>query len=160
MRSGLPGRLSHETQERMKPVLASAVFWRWFVIASVFMGAVLAWEMNAFTPWLPGPIRPPITSEERVFTALIVLLIGFDAGLYGWRRRFGSCPAGVRRATGIGGMFGALALLCPACTLIPIALLGTSITLGFLTPFLPLLRLVAVIILAAVAAMLWPRERS
>lgn len=142
----------------MKRVLASAVFWRWFVIACVLTGVSLAWEMNAFTPWLPGPIRPPVTGEERIFSAIIVLLIGFDAGLYGWHKRFASCPVGVRRATGLGGAFGALALLCPACTLIPIALLGTSVTLGFLTPFLPLLRIVAVIILAAVASMLWPRK--
>jgi hypothetical protein len=139
-------------------VVTSAVFWRWFIITSLVMSIVLAWEMNLLSPTLPGPIRPPITTEEGFFTLLIVLLTGFDAGLYVWRRRHSSCPTGVRRATGLGATFGALALLCPACTLIPIALLGTSITLGFLTPFLPLLRLIAVILLAAVAMMLWPRK--
>jgi hypothetical protein len=144
----------------MKRALSSATFWISFVVGAAFMAAMLAWEMNLLAPWLPGLVRPAITTEEIIFSVLIVLLIGFDAGLYAWRRRFGSCPSGVRRASGLGAAFGVVALLCPACTLIPIALLGTSITLGFLTPFLPLLRVIAVIILIAVAAMLWPRNRN
>jgi hypothetical protein len=142
----------------MKRALMSAVFWRWFMISSLLAGLFLAWETDLLSPLVRGPIRMPATGEEIFFTALIVLLIGFDTGLYMWRKRFGSCPAGIKRATGIGAAFGALALLCPACTLIPIALLGTSVGLGFLTPFLPLLRVATVIILAVVAAMLWPKN--
>jgi hypothetical protein len=140
----------------MKRVLTSGVFWIWFLVAGGLSGLFLAWETDLLNPILKGPIRPPATNEEMIFTALIVVLIGLVAGLYAWRKRFGSCPVGVKRATGIGAAFGAVALLCPACTLIPIALLGTSVGLGFLAPFLPLLRIITIVILLATTAMLWP----
>jgi hypothetical protein len=140
--------------------LRSKDFWLPFTVTAVITGLFFAWEADAFMPYIPGPIRPPLTTEELIFTLLILLLLSLDVGLYAWRKRHGSCPVGSRRATGVGAALGALTLLCPACTLIPIALLGTSITLGFLSPFLPLLRVVTVVILVAVAGILWPRRRS
>ena len=142
------------------PFLRSKDFWLPFTLTALITGLFFAWEADAFMPYIPGPIRPPLTLEEWIFTLLILVLLSLDVGLYVWRKRHGSCPVGARRATGIGAVIGALTLLCPACTLIPIALLGTSVTLSFLSPFLPLLRLITIIILVMVAGMLWPRKRG
>lgn len=142
----------------MTRVFTSALFWGSFLIATLFTGAVFAWELGLFAPALPGPLRPEATQEEFVFSVLIVLLIGLNTGLFLWQRRYGSCPVGVKRATGVAAFFGAAALLCPACTVLPIALLGASLSLGFLAPFLPLLRLVTLLILLVVTWMLWPRK--
>ena len=140
--------------------LRSTDFWLPYTITALITGLFFAWEADAFMPYIPGPIRPPLSPEEWTFTMIILILLSLDVGLYYWRRTRGSCPAGTRRATGIGAIAGALTLLCPACTLIPIALLGTSITLGFLSPFLPLLRVITIVILTAVAGMLWPRTKT
>jgi hypothetical protein len=107
-----PGNCPHPLQ--------SARFWLGFVCAAGSTGLFLAWETNLLSPLLRGPIRPPATGEELLFTALITLLIGFNAGLFLWNKRYGSCPTGTRRATGIATAFGALALLCPACTGVPL----------------------------------------
>ena len=54
-----------------------------------------------------------------------------------------------KRATKIGGVVGAAALLCPVCLLVPISLFGISISFAVLGPFLPLLQTVALVLLVA-----------
>ena len=144
----------------MKRVLQSSIFWLTFWITGVLTALAFGWEANLFAPTLPGPPRPPVTPMELWFTIGIVLLVAFVSGLYAWRRKKGSCPTGVKRATGVGAVFGVITLLCPVCSVIPITLLGTSITLGFLAPFLPLLRFITLAILLTVAWVLWPATPS
>lgn len=109
-------------------------------------------------PGLPVLPRAPVSGGERWFTLGLIFLLSLNAGLVHWRKNCGTCPVGVRRATGIGGAVGAMALLCPACLLLPVSLLGVSVSLAFLAPFLPLLRIIAVLLLLIVTAMLWPRS--
>jgi len=136
----------------------SALFWIPFLVTAALCGAFFAWELGYLTPPIPSFLRPPLSQGEVIITWVLTFLLALNAGLFVWQRHAGSCPLGVRRASGIGAALGAFALICPACTVIPLTLLGTSLTLGFFAPFLPLLRLVAVLILVVVTGMLWPRS--
>ncbi len=153
-----PHAMSGTFENRMKRVLTSGIFWIAFIFTGGITALFFAWEIDLLSPLLPGPVRVPVNTEELLFTTLIVLFIAFNAGLFAWQRRNGSCPSGVRRATGVSTVFGGLALLCPVCTAIPFTLIGLSISFGFLIPFLPLLRMITVLILATVLYLLWPRN--
>jgi Co/Zn/Cd efflux system component len=100
---------------------------------------------------------PPETSEY-MFAAVLLLLLSVSAGLYMWHREHKSCPIGTGKASGIAGIVGAIALICPACTVIPITLLGASVSLSVLGPFMPLLRIVALLIATVTLVLLWPRK--
>lgn len=71
----------------------------------------------------------------------------------------GSCPMGIKSATGIAGVLGAVTLICPVCIVLPASLLGLGFVLTFLAPFLPLLRIIAIVLLAVCIWMLWPKGR-
>jgi len=133
--------------------LRSNAFWSWAILAGLLSGVIFAWELGEF-PIVPSPPRPSATQNEIIFTVVLIALIAFNAGLFNWRRKFGSCPRGVRRATGIGGTIGAAALLCPACLILPISLFGVSISFAILGPFLPLFRALALVLLVASATLL------
>lgn len=121
------------------------------------LGIFFAWELGEL-PWIPAPPRQPATAAEYGFTALLIALLAFNAGLVAWRRKHGSCPVGTRRASGLAGGLGALALLCPVCLFLPFSLFGLSLSLAFLAPFIPLLRIVVLLILLVNTAVLWPRH--
>jgi len=91
-----------------------------------------------------------------LFTATLIGLFALNAGLFAWRRQQGTCPMGTRRASVLAGALGALALLCPVCLAIPISLLGISLSLLWLAPYIPLLRFVALLVLAVSTMILWP----
>lgn len=143
----------------MPRFLRSPRFWLAFAAVFAVTGVLYAWQANLLSPWFPAPPRAPVTRGEELFSALLVLLFSLNAGLYVWRRAEGSCPIGTRRATGLAGVLGMTALLCPACTVIPLTLLGTTLTLGFLSPFIPLLRIIALILAGGSLVLLWPRKR-
>ncbi len=129
-----------------------------FLAAGLLTSLIFAWEIGAFRAWLATPVRPAASMAEWEFVATMTLLIALNAGLYAYGKAQGSCPIGVKRATGIAGLMGLATLLCPACTVIPLVILGSTISLTFLAPFLPLLRLITMILLVATCVLLWPRK--
>jgi hypothetical protein len=138
--------------------LTNHAFWIWALSAVLLASIIFAWELDVFASLLPSPPRPPVTRGEFAFVALLVILLGLNAGLFGWRRALGTCPLGVRRATGVGAALGAATLLCPVCLLVPVTLLGASVSLSVLAPFVPLLRTITLLVLLATTSVLWPRS--
>jgi hypothetical protein len=109
-------------------------------------------------PFVWSPPRPAPGRDEYAFAILLLILLSLESGLFFWHREHRSCPVGARRAGGIAGIIGAATLLCPACTVLPLTLLGASVSLGVLGPFLPLLRIISLLIAVAALIMLWPRK--
>ncbi len=135
--------------------LFSGRFWIFCLGAMLIVGAFFAWQLGFLNPiGLHGPARIPFTAQELVMSVLITLLLGFNAGLYAWKRHAGSCPRGTRRASGAATALGAAALLCPVCAAGSLPLFGAVIGLGFLTPFVPLLQIIALVLLTASAFLL------
>lgn len=144
----------------MLRVLSSRSFLLPFAITLVSTGLFFAWELGYFQNLLPSLPPPPALPSERLFTVALTLLLSLDAGLVGWQFAHGSCPTGVRRATGTAGVLGALSLLCPACLLLPASVLGIGVFFSFLAPFLPLLRVIAIVVLLVASWMLWPSSAT
>lgn len=142
----------------MKRILRSQHFWLPFIITLVVTVPFFAWELGLFEGILPTPPRPQAPDWEILFSGMIAFLLSLDAGLVIWESRFGSCPRGVKRATSVAGVIGAITLLCPACLLLPASIIGISVVFGFLAPFLPILRIISVLLLVIVTGMLWPRK--
>lgn len=139
--------------------LRSSVFWTWCIPAFIVAGAFFAWELRL----LPLPYelpRAPASSFELAYTATLVVLLSVAAGLFGWQRRFGSCPRGVKRAVGFAGTLGGLALLCPVCLALPAALLGVGVIISLIGQFLPLIRLLALIFALVAVWLLWPHATA
>ncbi|PIR52774.1 hypothetical protein COU76_04475 [Candidatus Peregrinibacteria bacterium CG10_big_fil_rev_8_21_14_0_10_49_10] len=128
--------------------LKSTVFWKWTALTALLCGFFFAWELGMF-PALPSLPRPPVTQNEILYSIAIAVLISFNAGLLGWKKATGTCPVGSKRAAEMGGVLGAAALLCPVCLIAPLTLFGVSISLSILGPFLPLLRVIALVLLIA-----------
>lgn len=144
----------------MLRVLRSPSFWVPFVISALVTGAFFAWELGFFQAYLPGFPRPPALLWELVFTVLLGTLLSLNAGLAVWQSRHGSCPVGAKSASGIAGIVGAFTLICPACILLPASLIGLGFFFAFIGPYLQLLRIIAVILLAVSTWMLWPQQRN
>jgi len=142
----------------MIPFLRSKKFWLSFSVSALFMTAFFGWALGLFGDLLPKLPRPEAEMEELIFTALLIFLFALNAGLFVWCKDHGSCPIGTRRASGLAGSIGVLTLLCPVCLALPAAFFGISTALAFLSPFLPLLRVIAVILLVVSTAILWPRK--
>lgn len=136
----------------------SPVFWLPFFVAFAACGLLFGWELGWFTGLIWTPPRPQPSTDELLFSALIVLLLCTDIGLISWRTRFGSCPRGTKRAAGIAGMLGAVTLLCPVCLVLPFSILSAGVALSAVSPFFPLLRIIALMLLGAALWMLWPRK--
>ena len=136
--------------------LSQKVFWTPAILCTVILGGFFAWELG-FIASIPGPPRPTPTETELWFTGATLFLLALNAGLLNWRAKNGTCPLGAKRATGIGGTLGAITLLCPMCLLLPISLFGLSVSFAFLSPFLPLLRIVTIVLLGVSTKLLWPR---
>ena len=132
-------------------------FWTPFLVSLLGFSLFFAWELS-LVPGISGPPRPEATSLEISFTVLLILLLALNIGLFSWKKGRGVCPIGTKKATTTAGILGAVTLVCPVCVLVPASVLGISISLIFLTPFLPLLRLIAVILLGVSTWMLWPRS--
>ena len=132
-------------------------FWLPFLLTTLALGTLFVWELGL----LPSaPPRPHATWSEILFAIVLDVLIALNAGLLSVRKKNESCPVGAKRATGIAGVLGATALICSACTLLPLTLFGASISLAFLTPFLPLLRIIALLLAVVGVFLLWPRVRN
>lgn len=138
--------------------LASKVFWLYFCVTLVFLTLFFGWELGHFKDFLPTLPRPEPEQKEILFASVLNLLLSFNAGLFGYQKKKGTCPVGAKRATGIAGTMGAVALLCPACLLIPLTLFGASISLYFLSPFIPLLQIIALILVVFSTKMMWPKQ--
>ncbi len=138
-------------------LLRTKTFWLAALPTALFAGAFFAWELGYLSPPLPLLPRPVPTGGELIFAVALSLLLALNAGLLNWQRAYGSCPLGTRRASGLAGAMGALALLCPVCILVPFTLFGLSISLAFLSPFIPLLRLISILLLAVSTWVLRPR---
>ena len=137
--------------------LRSKNFWIAFILAGLFFGLFFTWQLGLWI-LLPSPPRPQPTQEEYIFTSVIIFLFALNMGLFSWRRKYGSCPTGTRRAGTLAGVMTAATLCCPVCILIPISLFGVGFSLAALGPYLPLLRFIAIILLGTSTLMLWPRQ--
>ena len=138
--------------------LTNKQFWAYFIPTGVVLALLFAWELGAVP--LPSPPRPEPTDSEILFSISLIILLAFSAGLFGWQKKYGTCQIGAKRANGIAGVIGMITLLCPACILIPLSLFGVSVSLLFLAPFLPLLRLIALLIALTSIKLLWPKKRE
>ena len=132
-------------------------FWYAFALTLLFAGGFFAWELGYLSSYLPSLPRPMPSDFEHWFAIAIAILLALNVGLFRWQQKHGTCPIGAKRATGIASVIGATALICPACILLPITILGTSVSLLFLTPFLPLLQIIALILLLVSTKMFWPK---
>lgn len=128
------------------------------MVSLVITGTFFAWELGYFQMILPSFPRPPALLWELAFTGILGVLISLNAGLAVWQSKHGSCPVGVKSASGIAGIVGALTLICPACILLPASLIGFGFFFAFIGPYLPLLRVIAVILLVAALWMLRPKK--
>ncbi len=138
--------------------LQSKTFWRPALIAFVLLGLFFSWELGYFGDAIPRLSRPEPSQFELIYTIILIALLSFDSGLAMYRMKQGTCPVGASRATKIAGGLGVVTLLCPACLLIPISLFGISLSLTFIAPFLPLLRVVVMFLLIVSTIMLWPKN--
>lgn len=140
--------------------LRSGVFWMWSVITLVFASIFFAWELQLIHLPLPMIPRMETTTFDLTYTVVLSLLLALAAGLFGWQRRFGVCPVGVKRTFGFAGTLGGIALLCPVCLVLPGALLGLSTIIAVVGQFLPLIRLLAIMFAVVAVYLLWPRRVS
>lgn len=139
-------------------IFRSPSFWVPFLVSLVVISVVFLWELGIFHVILPRLPHIATTTRDLAFSAILWLLLSFTIGLASWRNRETSCPRGVKRATGIAGILGAISLLCPVCFALPIGLVGFSTVLAFLAPFIPLLRIIAIIVLLTTVSLLWPKR--
>jgi len=142
----------------MIEALKEKIFWLYFLITALVLTAFFAWELGYLTPPIPSLTAMNPSQTDIVFAIVLSFLLALNAGLFGYKKRKGSCPAGIKRATGIASLIGATALLCPVCVLLPLSLLGVSISLVFLSPFIPMLRIIALILLLGSTHMLWSKK--
>lgn len=133
-------------------------FWRPFVFSVIIFSAFFAWELGYMGDWLPRLARPDPTSLEIYFTVVLITLLSFDSGLVFYRIKKGTCPIGAKRASAVAGGLGVVTLLCPVCLLIPVSLFGLTLSISFLTPYLPLLRVIVLFLLIVSTLMLWPKK--
>ena len=143
----------------MNRILRSPHFFVPFCVSVILLGAFFSWELGFFNTVLPSLTRPPATVADIIFTAALILLLSTTTGLAVWNTRYGNCPLSVKSATGVAGVLGAITLICPVCIILPASLLGLGFILTFLAPFLPLLRVIAIVLLCVSVGMLWPRKK-
>ena len=130
--------------------LSSRYFWRPALLSGVLLSILFLWIMQT----LP---RPEVTQWELIYTGILIVLLALDSGLIFYRLKANTCPIGAKRASTVAGGLGVITLLCPACLLLPISLFGLSLSLTFLAPFLPLLRVITLFLLIVSTMMLWPK---
>lgn len=123
------------------------------VITDIFF----LWELGyiTFLPYIP---RPGAYVWEILFTGTLGFLLSLNTGLIFWQTKYGQCPIGVKRASGAAGIIGAFTLICPACVLLPASLISVGFFFTAISPYLPLLRVMAVVLLFVSSVMLWPKK--
>ena len=135
-------------------------FWRPFIYSAIVLSIFFIWELGYAGDWLPKLARPEPSILEVWYTIAMIALLSFDSGLIFFRIKKGTCPVGAKRASTIAGSLGVVTLLCPVCLLIPVSLFGISLSISFLTPYLPLLRVIVLFLLIVSTLMLWPKNES
>ena len=136
----------------------SPIFWAWCVPTLAIAGIFFAWELHLIHLPLPGIPRMEATFLELAYTGLLSILLSLAAGLFGWQRRYGACPAGIKRTFGFAGALGGIALLCPVCLALPATLIGLGTIIAVVGEFLPLIRVLAVIAAGFAVYLLWPKR--
>lgn len=139
-------------------MLQSPAFWAPFLVSFLVTGTLFAWELGFLHGYIRSLPRIPATQIDILFTVILGLLLSLSIGLMGWNMKNGSCPAGVKNASGVAGVLGAVTLLCPVCLVLPGSLLGVGFLFSVLTPFLPILRMIAILLLAVSIWMLRPAK--
>ena len=142
----------------MHRLLRSTRFWFPFVVTLVVIGILFAWELDFLAGILPSLPRPAPSTEEIIFTTILGLLLSLTVGMLTWHWKEGSCPIGMKRATGVAGVIGAITLICPVCIVLPASLLGIGIVISVLSPFLPILRIIAIVLLLICVWMMRPTK--
>lgn len=127
-------------------------------MAAIVIGLFSVWEAGLLFPWIPPLARSDSAAAGWWYTTLLGLLLSLNAGLILWQQQEGRCPVGVRRASGLAGVLGAFTLLCPVCIVLPASVFGLGAVFALAAPFLPLLRLIAMLLLAIALWLLWPRS--
>lgn len=140
--------------------LRSGVFWSWFLVTAAVIAVLFGWELRFIHLPLPMLPRMQVTAFDLGYSVALTFLMALAAGFFGWQRRYGSCPVGVKRTFGFAGTLGGIALLCPVCLALPGALLGLGTIIAVVGEFLPLIRLLAVIFAAVAVFLLWPRSTA
>lgn len=122
-------------------------------------GIFFGWQLGYVARLVWSLPRPTPTGLEISFAIVLTILLSCNIGLFYWHNTHGGCPIGAKRASGIAGMIGAIALICPACIALPATLFGAGIILAALGPFIPLLQIISLFLLLVSTIMLWPKKR-
>ncbi|HLC75608.1 MAG TPA: hypothetical protein VJB82_00610 [Candidatus Peribacterales bacterium] len=139
--------------------LRAGRFWSGALIALAGIGLLFAYELNMLDMiGLAGPPRSMSHEWETVLAVIVALLFSTNIGLIAWHRQQGTCPIGVRRAAGLAGVLGTIALLCPICLAVPIGIASIAAILMLLAPFVALIQIIAVVLLCAGLWLLVPRK--
>lgn len=138
--------------------LRSGLFWTCFLATFVVATLFFGWELRLIPLPVPMLPRAPASSIDYAFAGGLIALLSLASGLFGWQSKYGSCPVGVKRTFGVAGMLGGIALLCPVCLALPGLLLGLGTLIAVIGPFLPLIRLLAVVFAAVAVYLLWPKK--
>ena len=116
--------------------------WR-FVVASAVGAAAVALALAVPTAIIDNPLfsrMTPVAPEQYVFWVLTSLLTGALLASY-----FTPAAQSQVAAPSAGaGLLGVLAVGCPICNKVVVALIGTSGALNYFAPLQPLLGLLAV----------------
>lgn len=134
-------------------------FWIATIISLAVVGLFFSWLLGLLSSiGFYGPPRIQPTNLELISSTLIALLFSASIGLIVWRKKYGSCPMGTGKTTGAAGTLGTAALFCPICTVLPVGIAGFSLSLSFLTPYLPLIRIIVLLMLVMNLSVLLPRK--
>lgn len=116
--------------------------WRFWVVvplASVSVAVVIGVPTDVLpNPWFTR--MTPVHPSDRVFWVLTSVLVGVLAATYVVRRGIAR-PHEARAGFG-AGVLGWLAIGCPICNKLVVALLGVSGALNYFGPFQPILGIV------------------
>ncbi len=139
--------------------LKAGRFWIGALPALAVVGLLFAYELNMLAPFgLEGPLRAMSHASQGFMAVIVALLFSMNIGLISWHSGQGTCPIGVRGASGAAGILGAIALLCPVCLAAPLGLAGLGIAMSMVAPFTPLIQLIAIVLLGAGLWLLIPRS--
>ena len=110
-------------------------------------GAAVAWTiMGVPTSVIVSPLfgrMTPVRPQDTFFLVVNALLIGLIAATFGLPRAPTSCQT---RTVG-GGFLSALAIGCPVCNHVVVAVIGVSGALAYWAPIQPVLGAAAVLLL-------------
>lgn len=143
-----------------KSIFSSTQFVFPFAVSFIVFGLFVLWQLGIFSSVIYSLPRGAPTTTEWIFGGLLVLLLSMNIGLFAWQKRFGSCPIGTKRASGIASTLGVLALLCPVCLALPLGIFGASVLLSSLSVYIPMLQIISIVLLIVSLTMLWPKSTT